>query len=479
MNRIALVRARTITLSIAALLALVSAPLLSQGQSASSVSISELSPTSASSGSASLELLVRGAGFARNSQVRINGRQRSTSFASANELRAQLVASDLASPASLAVTVFTPSRGSTRSLTLTILDGSPPPVAPDNEAPALLTPPAITLTATSASGAVATFTATARDNSGTATVTCQPPSGTLFPIGMTLVTCTARDASGNTISGTFAVTVTPPADTELPRLELYGSHTYPATSESGVGVSFRAPFATDNSGSVTVTCNPAADVAHTFPIGTTPVVCTARDPSGNTASLTFTITVTPLPAMAITQLDPPNATPGALGFWLSVRGSGFASGMVLRWNGVNRPAQFFNSGLFATQIQTGEIVTAGTVSIAVFDPANNTQSAPATFYIDASRNGVPRITALDATNSPAGRETRIPVNGEGFVPGTVFRWNGTDLPAAAVTFTQSRLLSALVPASMAGTPGTYRVTVFNPGPNAGESNAVQYTLTPP
>ena len=37
---------------------------------------------------------------------------------------------------------------------------------------------------------------------------CDPPSGALFPLGTTTVTCKAADAAGNSSSGTFVVKVT-------------------------------------------------------------------------------------------------------------------------------------------------------------------------------------------------------------------------------------------------------------------------------
>jgi hypothetical protein len=39
-------------------------------------------------------------------------------------------------------------------------------------------------------------------------VTCSHASGTTFPIGVTLVTCSASDAAGHTVSDSFAVTIT-------------------------------------------------------------------------------------------------------------------------------------------------------------------------------------------------------------------------------------------------------------------------------
>ncbi len=44
------------------------------------------------------------------------------------------------------------------------------------------------------------------DNCPSPSVVCSPPSGSAFPLGSTTVTCTARDASGNTASCSFNVT---------------------------------------------------------------------------------------------------------------------------------------------------------------------------------------------------------------------------------------------------------------------------------
>ena len=48
---------------------------------------------------------------------------------------------------------------------------------------------------------------TASDNSGKVIVTCDPPSGTTFPIGYTDVTCEAVDYSKNKAECSFSVNV--------------------------------------------------------------------------------------------------------------------------------------------------------------------------------------------------------------------------------------------------------------------------------
>jgi hypothetical protein len=79
----------------------------------------------------------------------------------------------------------------------------------DQEAPTVTCPGALTAAATSSSGAIVNFaTPAGTDNcGGTVVVACAPASGTAFPVGVTTVTCTATDASNNTASCSFAVTV--------------------------------------------------------------------------------------------------------------------------------------------------------------------------------------------------------------------------------------------------------------------------------
>src|SRR5262249_55202887 len=57
------------------------------------------------------------------------------------------------------------------------------------------------------------FAVTATDNSGVATVACNPASGSAFAKGTTTVNCTATDGVGNQANCAFVVTVN---DTEKP-----------------------------------------------------------------------------------------------------------------------------------------------------------------------------------------------------------------------------------------------------------------------
>jgi predicted outer membrane repeat protein len=79
---------------------------------------------------------------------------------------------------------------------------------PDTVPPVVTVPANKTVDATGPGGAIVMFTASAVDDvDGPLPVTCTPASGSTFPVGVTTVTCTATDASGNVGSASFTVTV--------------------------------------------------------------------------------------------------------------------------------------------------------------------------------------------------------------------------------------------------------------------------------
>ncbi len=65
------------------------------------------------------------------------------------------------------------------------------------------------------------------------------------------------------------------------------------------------------------------------------------------------------------------------------------------------------------------------------------------------------------------------VNGSNFVSGSEIRWKGVN---RLTTFLSSTLLRATIPASDIATAGTAEITVFNPAPGGGTSNAQTFTI---
>lgn len=160
--------------------------------------------------------------------------------------------------------------------------------------PTLTLPADITAEATSSTGAVVTYTATADEN---APVVCNPASGSTFPLGTTTVNCSATNVLNQTTTGSFHVSV---VDTTPPTLTLPADITAEATSPSGAVVTFTATATDLVDGSVAVTCSPAS--GSTFALGTTTVQCSATDLHSNTATGSFKVTVQDTTPPEITSL---------------------------------------------------------------------------------------------------------------------------------------------------------------------------------
>ncbi len=135
-------------------------------------------------------------------------------------------------------------------------------------------------------GAVVNFNATASDNCPGVSVSYSPASGSFFPVGTTTVTATATDASGNTASCTFTVTV---VDAENPVITCPANIMVDNTANQCGAVVTYSSTASDNCPGTTISYSPAS--GSFFPVGTTTVTATATDAAGHTVTCTFAVTV--------------------------------------------------------------------------------------------------------------------------------------------------------------------------------------------
>ena len=97
--------------------------------------------------------------------------------------------------------------------------------------------------------------------------------------------------------------------------------------------------------------------------------------------------------------------------------------------------------------------------------------------VEFDGNSVPALaTAFPPGVEAGGSGFPLTVNGSNVVSSSVVRWNGTDKPT---TFLNSGQLVASISASDIATAGTANVTVFNPTPGGGTSNALTFTIASP
>lgn len=217
----------------------------------------------------------------------------------------------------------------------------------DVEPPQILPIPDVTVEATGPNGAaVGLPTAVATDNVGVVDVSCSAPAGSMFPLGITTVTCVAHDAAGNEGRTAFEVRV---MDTTPPSIAMPADIEVTATSGAGAIVTFAAPVASDVVSEVTVSCGAAS--GSMFPVGTTNVACTAIDASGNSASGQFSVTVREAPGatptgsnVSITPIDQSTGEPSKASITFgNVTGSGqttVSSSTVGQGGGPPAPANF-------------------------------------------------------------------------------------------------------------------------------------------
>ena len=133
-----------------------------------------------------------------------------------------------------------------------------------------------------------------------------------------------------------------------------------------------------NAGRIDATI-PASDL---LSAGTAQVTVFTPVPGGGTSNAqTFTID-NPLPIL--NAISPTSAPAGEPGLILTVIGSNFVPGSVVRWNGANRPTTFIGNSQLRASIPASDLAMMGSPNVTVFTPGpGGGTSAPQAFTITA------------------------------------------------------------------------------------------------
>ncbi len=194
------------------------------------------------------------------------------------------------------------------------------------------------------------------------------------------------------------------------------------------------------------------------------------------AGQTFTVTqASNNPAPTLSSIEPTTVVTGSAAFTLTLNGTGFVATSAVQVNGINRTTSFVDSTKLTIAMTAAEIAGAGTISIAVVNPApGGGSSETRTLTIN---NPVPTLTTLSQTSAIVGSaELTLTLSGTNFISTSKVRWNGTD---RTTTFGSATQLSATIPAADLASAGTANVTVFNPTPGGGTTSALTFTINNP
>ena len=222
---------------------------------------------------------------------------------------------------------------------------------------------------------------------------------------------------------------------------------------------------------------PASDIVSA---GTAQVTVVSPTPGGGTSSpVAFTINnpAPGNPVPVVTSLSPAKVLAGSAAFELTVNGSAFVTGATVHWNGAPRATTFVGSTALRVAIAAADVATAGSVQVTVVNPSpGGGTSAPIAFAIDPVAP-VLAITRLEPPGVVAGHPAfDLVVTGTGFVQGATVQWNGTN---RATTFVSTTQVNAAIAAVDVANPVSVPVTVTNPAPTVGTSNALIFVVTTP
>ncbi len=188
------------------------------------------------------------------------------------------------------------------------------------------------------------------------------------------------------------------------------------------------------------------------------------------------------PAPTLKSISPTSISANQPQFILEVQGSNFVQQTSVTWTtnsgSVTIPfVQFINTNQLNATIPASLIENPGTADISVSTPTPGGGTSPSStqppivFTINPISSPTPQITSISPTAviAATGNSTTILVNGKNFVSESTVAINNNNRSTVYVNSTQ---LQATVSSGDVAQPGSLQVTVTNPEPGGGTSNAV-------
>ena len=190
--------------------------------------------------------------------------------------------------------------------------------------------------------------------------------------------------------------------------------------------------------------------------GTPPVVAITSPAANGNVGLTLPLTV------KVNATDPVSIASVSVSF--DVAGNGTNDLIVAKGTAPSYTASFpAVSGSAGTRVLTASAM----------DTSGNTATTSINVNVETP-NPVPSLKSLSpASTTHGGKAFTLTVNGSNFVSGSDVEWNGK---VVATTFVNSGEVTAKIPASDIAAAGTASVTVKNPAPGGGTSNALTFTI---
>ena len=443
--------------------------------------ISSLSPSSVTAGSAGYTLTVNGTYFQLGAVVNWNGSPLTTTRVSTTQLTASVSAALIDEGGTAIVNVSNP-------------DGQA-----SSDSSETINFPAPSLTSISPSSAVAggaTFTldltgtsfyssSVARWNGSDLSTTfvsrthlqATVPSSLLVAGPAASVTVLTPTPGGGT-SGAQSFVIDNPVPTLIntsPNQVAAGAPSFTLTANgvdfvSGATINWNGtPLTTTFVSSTQLTAT--VDASNVVDGGTVNISVSNPTPGGGTSGNVGFDILNPVPSL--TSVTPTKSVAGTTGFTVTANGTNFVASATVNWNGSALPTTFVSSTKLTATVGASQVAMAGTSSVSVTNPAPGGGTTSTKSIV--VNNPVPKLVKVYPISTPAGGpDFTITVKGAKFFTTSVVRFNGVDL---TTSFVNSGTLTATVPSGLIATAGSIDVTVFNPTPGGGVSTPVPFTVT--
>ena len=432
-------------------------------------------------------LTVNGSNFVSSSSITIQGLAVPTTFVSATQLTTLI--SPVPGTGAYSVTVINPAPGGGTSNSVTLTINNPVPfitiVSPNS---ATVGDPDLTIDVIELDTPNGKFIPESIVNlNGTPLVTTYNtaarltaiiPASSLTTAGVFTITVTNPAPGGGTSSGvTFTVNNPAPSITSIsPSAVTVNS---PAISITVNGAGFVAGSTVAVNGSPrTTTFISATQLIANLPstdldtVGSFTITVANSSPGGGTSNgVIFTVSAFPVPT--ISTLSPSSVVVGSPDLTVTVTGTNFVSGSVVKFDGTVRTTIVVSDTQLTATILAADLASVGTYNITVTNPApGGGTSNTAVFTVTAIPNPVPTITTISpSTKLSTDAPFTLTVNGNNFVSASSVIIQGLAVPTTFVSAAQLTTSIAPVPPA-----GTYTVTVVSPDPCVSTSGCTSNTV---
>jgi len=196
--------------------------------------------------------------------------------------------------------------------------------------------------------------------------------------------------------------------------------------------------------------------------------------------LTFGMTAcgtgTSVPRPMLSSVTPDSVVAGSGSPTVLISGSNFLATSSVEWNGLARATTFSSPTELQVQLELLDVAYAGLSAITVVNPEGGGTSNAGVFTVD---NALPVLNSLSPSSVvylTISSPLDLTLSGSGFGPNSVALWNAVSLPTTYVSATE---LTVQVSPSLLASAGNFAITVVQPAPGGGTSQALTFSIAAP